>query len=175
MPDDRGFEYGPVAQEEALALGAMLSQALHFNMNEEGVRKWIERVGHEGFRVVRRQGQMAAGLGIIEMGQWFGGSRVPVVGLSPVGTAAEHRGMGAASCLMHRMHEEVYARGFPLAVLFPATVTFYRRTGYERAGVRNTYELPTDAIDVKERALEVVPAGEADYRSEERRVGKECR
>src|SRR5579871_2113160 len=99
MSDNCGFEYGPIPPEEALALGTMLSQALHFNMNEEGVRRWIERVGHEELRVVRRHGHMAAGLGIIEMGQWFGGAKVPVVGLSPVGTAAEHRGVGAGSYL----------------------------------------------------------------------------
>src|SRR4051794_31521544 len=106
------FEYGPVSQEETHALATMLSDALHFNMNSEQVTEYVERVGHESFRAVKHHGTIASGLGMIESAQWFGGSRVPCIAISPVGASPEFRGRGASSFLLQKMHEEIYERGF---------------------------------------------------------------
>lgn len=149
------FTYSPISQDEALELATMLSDALHFNMNPDQVREYVERVGYETFRVVRQDGRMAAGLGIIETAQWFGGRKVPCIAISPVGAAPEFRGRGASSHLLQKMHEEVREKGYPLSCLYPATLTFYRRSGYEKAGAWNTYELATDAIHLKCRDLEL--------------------
>jgi len=162
------FEYGAVAEDEAHALATMLSDALHFNMNPEQVTEYVERVGYAQFRAVRHEGKNAAGLGIVEAAQWFGGAKVPCVAISPVGASPEFRGRGASTHLLQWMHEEVRTKGFPLVCLYPATLTFYRRSGYEKAGAWNTYELPTDAIHAKNRELEMVrvtdEAGENEIR-----------
>ncbi len=162
MSAEDAFEYGPVPEEEAHALATMLSDALHFNMNSEQVARYVERAGYETFRVARQNGKMAAGLGIIEAAQWFGGAKVPCIAISPVGAAPEYRGRGASSLLLQKMHEEVYRKGFPLSCLYPATLTFYRRAGYEKAGAWNTYELSTDAIRAKNRDLDMVPVAVED-------------
>lgn len=167
MSDTNALEYrAPADDAELTALGTLLSHALHFNMTPEQVRDWLDRCGPEGFRLVTRGGVMAAGLRFIACGQWYGGARVPVAAITPVGCAAEHRGFGVASRMMQRMHEEVRQRGLPLSVLFPATITFYRRTGYERAGAWNTYECPTTVLSGRSRALEVVPVPEGDAEGE---------
>jgi predicted acetyltransferase len=157
------FEYGPIAAEEAEPLAALLSQSLHFNLTADGITEWIGRVGHEPMRAVRQAGKMVTGLRIIEMGQWFGGVRIPIVAISAVGAAPEHRGQGATTYLMQKMHEEVRERGYAISTLYPATLSFYRRTGYERAGAWNKYEIETARIYAKDRALEMVAAGEEEY------------
>lgn len=168
MRESTTFEYGPVPQDEAHSLATLLSDALHFNMNQEQVAEYVDRVGFDTFRTVRQHGRMAAGLGIIEAGQWFGGKKAQCIAISPVGTAPESRGRGASSHLLQRMHEEVYEKGYPLACLYPATLTFYRRAGYEKAGSWNTYELDTEAIHAKNRDMDMVPvtdeAGETEIR-----------
>jgi predicted acetyltransferase len=69
---------------------------------------------------------------------------------------------------------ELHTEGTPLAALYPATLPFYQRAGYERAGQRITYELPLDAIGVDEQGIELVPvpAGHYDeiYRAYEQRA-----
>jgi predicted acetyltransferase len=119
--------------------------------------------GMENCRVVRLGGQVVAGLGLVRTGQWFGGLSVPMVGISIVGVAPEHRGTGVGAAMMRSTLEELRAEGMPLSALYPATSPFYRRAGYERAGVRINYELPLAAIDVRDLASDLVPAGPEDY------------
>jgi predicted acetyltransferase len=158
------FEYLTPTEDEAPDLALMLAQALHFERPTlEGVQPWLERVGHEDFRCVRADGRVAAGLKLIWMGQWFGGVKVPAAGVTVVGTAPEHRGKGAGGWMMKRMHEEVRERGYPLATLFPATLTFYRGSGYERAGAWNEYEIELSKIGLKDRGLDVWPVEKGDY------------
>jgi predicted acetyltransferase len=157
------FEYGPISPEEAEPLAALLSQSLHFNLTADGIAEWIGRVGHEPMRAVRQAGKMITGLRIIEMGQWFGGAKIPIVAISAVGAAPEYRGQGATTYLMQKMHEEVRERGYAISTLYPATLSFYRRTGYERAGAWNKYEIETARIYAKDRSLEMVAVGEESY------------
>jgi predicted acetyltransferase len=158
------LEYLTPSLEEARPLTKMLAQSLHFgNMSAEDLESWLDRIGHEDFRYTRVDGRIASGLRIIWMGQWFGGTKVPAAGVTVVGAAPEFRGKGATGWLMQRMHEEVRERGYPIAVLFPATLTFYRSVGYERAGAWNAYELELDRLVVKSRDLDVWPIEADDY------------
>lgn len=162
-------EYLTPNLEEAKQLTLMLAQALHFhNPTPEEMQVWLDRVGHEDFRYTCVDGNMASGLRIIWMGQWFGGVRVPAAGITVVGAAPEYRGKGTTSWLMQRMHEEVRERGCPISVLFPATLGFYRSSGYERAGAWNTYELELDRVGVKNRDLDVWPIPPGEYGEVER-------
>jgi predicted acetyltransferase len=97
------------------------------------------------------------------MGQWFGGARVPSVGLSAVGVAPDRRGSGVGSALLRRTLDELYAEGIPLAVLYPSSLRFYRRAGFERAGQRLNYELPLAAIDIDDRSLALTPFDADQY------------
>ncbi|MDP7102879.1 MAG: GNAT family N-acetyltransferase [SAR202 cluster bacterium] len=151
MTSTGGLEYGPVQPEEVQPLWALLDQALHISM----VPGWNDHVGPDKFRAVRRNGKLAGGMGIVLMGQWFGGASVPTGAVTSVGIAPEFRGAGAASMLMKSALDEIHEEGWPLSTLFPSTLNFYRHAGYERAGVKVVYELSTNAIDVGSRELDI--------------------
>ncbi|MCU0492521.1 MAG: GNAT family N-acetyltransferase [Chloroflexaceae bacterium] len=102
-------------------------------------------------------------MGLLPMGQWFGGACVPVVGVNGVGVAPEARGSGVGKAMLTAMLEELHTAGTPLSVLYPATLTFYRRVGYELAGYRYNYELPTAAIETRPSPCELVPVADGDY------------
>jgi predicted acetyltransferase len=146
---------------DVAALEAVIDPALHFTAGT--TRNWIGTLGLENFRASLHAGRIAAGLCFIRMGQWVGGVRVPSVGLSAVGVAPNCRGSGVGSALLRRALEELHAEGAPLAVLYPSSLRFYRRSGFERAGQRITYELPLAAIDVDERSLELAPFDASQY------------
>jgi predicted acetyltransferase len=148
-------------QADIEPLVSLLGSALH--IPADGMREWFDMLGADDFRLSRVNGQIAAGLGYVRMGQWFGGASVPSVGITTVGVAPEHRGAGVGLSMMRAMLEELYEEGMPLSSLYPATLTFYRRIGYERAGQRITYELPLDGIDVRERALDLIPIEKEHY------------
>jgi predicted acetyltransferase len=152
---------------DVAALEAVLDPALHFAAGT--IRNWIATLGLENFRAVRRDGRIAAGLCLVRMGQWFGGALVPSVGLSAVGVAPDWRSSGVGSALLRRTLEELHAEGIPLSVLYPSSLRFYRRAGFERAGQRLSYELPLAAIDVDDRSLTLAPF-EADQYDEAHRI-----
>jgi predicted acetyltransferase len=137
--------YGLPRADELEQLYAIIDAALHFGVN--GVARWAELFGTDNMRAVRLNNTVVGGLGLIPMGQWFGGALVPMVGLTAVGIAPEHRGSGVGKALLHGVLHELHKDGVALSALYPATVAFYRRVGYERAGQRLSYELPLHAID----------------------------
>lgn len=153
-------EYGPVRPDELTTLVTLLEQALHFPLG--AAQPWIERIGGVHMRVVRRRGRVVAGLGIIPMGQWFGGARVPVAAISAVGVAPEMRGRGVGLRMLRSMLAEIHASGTPISVLYPSTLSFYRAAGYERAGTRMTYDLPIQVITKRDYTLEMEPVAPGD-------------
>jgi predicted acetyltransferase len=154
-------EYITPQAEDIAALEAVLDPALHFAAGT--TRNWIETLGIGNFRAGLHAGRAVAGLCLVRMGQWFGGARVAMVGLSAVGVAPDRRGSGVGSALLRRVLEELHAEGVPLAALYPSSLRFYRRAGFERAGQRITYELPLAAIDVDDRSLTLMPFEASQY------------
>ncbi len=68
------------------------------------------------------------------MRQWWSGRAVPMAGVASVRVAPEDRGRGIARRLMAAVLADVAARGYPLSVLYPATMPLYRSFGWELAG-----------------------------------------
>ncbi len=71
------------------------------------------------------------------MRQWWYGRAVPMAGVAAVMIAPEDRGRGVGRALMTALAELMAARGYPLSVLYPATMTIYRSLGWEIAGHRH--------------------------------------
>ncbi len=117
----------------------------------------MQRQGRENFRLARVKGKLAGGLGLLHMGQWFGGRSVPTVGINAVTVAPEYRSAGIASTLLRGMLEEAREQGYPLSTLYPATQLVYRRAGYEQAGVLMQYQQPAHALDARHRDLTMRP------------------
>lgn len=146
----RANRYGMI-QNEQDQLAKLLGQAL---LIPGPATDWmLQTIGSSSLRVVRVGGAVAAGLGIIAMGQWWGGRRVSVAGIVAVGVAPEHRGAGVGAELMREMLAEQRRSGTALSVLYASTLWFYRSVGYERAGSSIIYELPIEAIPSAGREL----------------------
>ncbi|RCJ26946.1 acetyltransferase [Nostoc minutum NIES-26] len=146
------FEYTTlVATEDIQQLGSILEQC--FIMSPGDSETYINRVGSENFRIIYRDEQVAGGLGIISMGQWWGGQRVPMAGIAAVGIAPEYRGGGAAIALVQHTLQELYTQEVPISVLYPATQQLYRKAGYEQAGSFCIWEIPTESVQVREQTL----------------------
>jgi predicted acetyltransferase len=77
-----------------------------------------------------------------DMRQWWCGQQVPMAGVSSVRVAPEDRGRGIGRLLMTALLDEVAAHGYPLSVLYPATMPLYRSLGWELAGGRHTAVIP---------------------------------
>jgi predicted acetyltransferase len=167
------LDIGPARPDEIDELNGVLSAALH--LGPEWMRGWLDELGVEHFRAVRQDGRIVGGLGFVMMGQWFGGQRVPLAGVTAVGVVPEARGSGAGSALLRAALEELNGQGTPLAALYPATLPFYRRGGFERAGQRLTYEMPIESIDVRDLALDLVPFDAGDYAEIERAYERRAR
>ncbi|RKY16996.1 MAG: GNAT family N-acetyltransferase [Planctomycetota bacterium] len=120
-----------------------------FNSPADGIAVGMERVGADHQRVLMDGASVLGGLWQLPMGQWFGGRSVPMVGIAAVGVEAAARGTGAGDALMASTVRELHARRVPLSCLYPATVNFYRRAGYELAGSRQRIELPLKGLRVR--------------------------
>jgi predicted acetyltransferase len=87
-----------------------------------------------------------------DLRQWWHGRAVPMAGVAGVKVAPEYRGQGVGRALMTALTELMAERGYPLAVLFPATMTIYRSLGWEIAGHRYEVVLPSRALSALPRA-----------------------
>ena len=160
MNDSQQYDISPPRPDEDQALDDALARSLHF---PGGTPDWIERLGRAAFRVVRVDGRVAAGVALAPAGMWLGGQRIGCTLVNGVGVAPDFRGTGVGRAMMAAVVRELHAANVPLAALYPATLTFYRRAGFERAGSRITYELPLEAIDARASGLSVEPFGPARY------------
>ena len=69
-----------------------------------------------------------------------------MAGVAGVKVAPEYRGQGVGRALMTALAELMTERGYPLSVLYPATMTIYRSLGWEIAGHRHEAVLPARAL-----------------------------
>jgi len=81
-----------------------------------------------------------------DMRQWWYGRPVAMAGVSSVKIAPEERGRGIGRRMMARLLDEIAARGFPLSVLYPATMPLYRSLGWELAGGRYSVVIPARSL-----------------------------
>lgn len=79
-------------------------------------------------------GRIVGSFKVWEMGQWFGGRRVPSGGVSMVAVHPAYRGRGIGSRLAAAGLTAMRDRGEAIATLYPMNHTFYRRFGWEVAG-----------------------------------------
>jgi predicted acetyltransferase len=149
------FKYRPLLPDEETEFFAVTAQALTIDVSASWTGVFTQRIGAENLRAVLHDGQLAGGLGIYRMGQWFGGRTIPCGGVSVVGIAPEFRGRGLARFALRSLLEELHADGTPLACLFPSTQQVYRSVGFEQAGSRCRYKLPLSSIGLSDRDLPV--------------------
>jgi predicted acetyltransferase len=160
MATDRPQFGPPAGPDEREAMANIMAQAFAFSPPDAAV--FLDKSGLEKFRVLREGGQVVATALPIPMGQWYGGRRVPMVGVGGVGVAPQARGRGTATQFMRQVLQEQREAGMALSVLFPSTQTLYRRVGYELAGSRYELRVQMEGLAFRERTLALRPVTEAD-------------
>ncbi|MBD2294692.1 GNAT family N-acetyltransferase [Anabaena sphaerica FACHB-251] len=156
------FQYTTLSHPEDIKqLGSILNQSFITSPSDEEL--YINCIGAENFRIIHHNQYIAGGLATLNMGQWWGGKRVPMTGIASVGIAPEYRGDGAALALMQHTIQELYAQEVPISVLYPATQTLYRKVGFEQGGSYCIWEILTDSIQVWEQPLPVQPVMLTDH------------
>jgi predicted acetyltransferase len=152
---DQALVRPPAGEAEIEQYAALCGQAFMAPMEDS--RRYVASVGPENCRLLFDGSELAAGLAMIEMGQYFGGREIPCCGIAAVAVAAHARGRGRARLLMEKALSEARAAGVPLSSLYPATRRLYRRCGYELAGSRFIARVPTADLPRRSRTGRVRP------------------
>jgi len=116
-------------------------------MDEAGAQPDIEPVVAAGRCLGAYDGSRLIGTALYhDMRQWWHGRAVPMAGVAGVKVAPEYRGQGVGRAVMTALAELMTERGYPLSVLYPATMPLYRSLGWEIAGHRHEAVLPSRAL-----------------------------
>ncbi|HEX6077168.1 MAG TPA: GNAT family N-acetyltransferase [Micromonosporaceae bacterium] len=78
--------------------------------------------------------------------QWWHGRTLPMAGVGGVVVAPEHRGRGIGTRLMLATLDRAAELGYPISVLYPATVPPYRGLGWEFGGAQYLVSAPAEAL-----------------------------
>ncbi len=154
-PSASSRAFGPVGEHDV----PTLVRLIHHASTSDSEEKWIRPSGLDNFRGVREgeRGALSACLLRIEMGQFFGGQSVPMLGIAAVAVSPESRGHGTARWMMGEAVREARENGFALSALYASTQGLYRQVGFEQAGYRHTVKLLPHRIDVRTREPIVRP------------------
>jgi predicted acetyltransferase len=137
-PLSPGFDWGEYADLTVRSFGPM---------DEARVQPGIEPIVAAGQCLGAFDGDRLVGTALYhDMRQWWHGRPVRMAGVAGVKVAPEYRGQGAGRALMAALAELMADHGYPLSVLYPATMPIYRSLGWEIAGHRHEAALPARAL-----------------------------
>ncbi len=123
----------------------------------EAWEQYSAQVGRAQFRLLREDDAPVGALCTFRVGQWFGGSALPMGGLAAVCVGQAHRGKGAGARLVRAQLEELREEGVPLAALYASTQRLYRSVGFEQAGSWVQWAVALDAVPSLGAEIPVVP------------------
>ena len=116
---------------------------LAFAFSEEQTRRYVGMTGIDCFRILEKEGQLAAVWAVVPCGHWFGGRAVPAANIAHVAIQPEFRGSGLAADILELSCADARTGGACLASLFASTRPVYRRSGFNLAGHEMVYEAQT--------------------------------
>jgi predicted acetyltransferase len=144
MSRREAVEFRQATDDDADAFGRLGRVA--FNVPKEWAERLRARFRGERGMVATAGGEVVGTAQAFLIDQWFGGRPVPTAGIATVTTDPLYRGIGIGHEVMRRILERERDRGRPLSTLYPAVVGFYRRLGFEFAGVQVTHRVPIGAL-----------------------------
>jgi predicted acetyltransferase len=154
-------------EDERAAVGAVLR--FSFNPPAAVAAQMIADFRLDQFQVAFEDDRIVATARTYDLRQWFGGRAVPMAGIASVATVPERRGGGIATDLMRSVMRTARRDGKVISTLYPATVTVYRRLGYEYAGIYTEYRIPTRDLPRDTSKVEV-----DEFRDEDLEALKAC-
>jgi predicted acetyltransferase len=115
--------------------------------DESRLRATVEPIMADGRCLGAFDGDRLIGSALFhDMRQWWHGRQVPMAGVAGVKIAPEDRGRGVGRALMTALVDLMAERGYPLSVLYPATMPIYRSLGWEIGGHRHEAVLPARSL-----------------------------
>ena len=112
--------------------------------------RWQENaasaIGARRYLGVFDGGHLLAAAHYHDMVQWWHGQPVPMAGVASVAVAPEERGRGTGRALTRALLGLIGDRGFPISVLYPATLALYRSLGWEIAGGLSQLRIPAHSL-----------------------------
>ena len=127
------------------ALGDVLTRCFEFP-REAFDEIAVPRIERRTLQGVLAEGELVAGCGYYDCGQYWGGERLRFAGVALVGVLPAARRQGIARFMMSSQLRSLAEAGVPLAGLYPSTQRLYRSVGFEQAGVRMPWELPLHGL-----------------------------
>jgi len=95
--------------------------------------------------------------------QYWGGRALSMAGIAGVVISPQHRDRGVGTGLMAATAVRGRELGFPVSVLYPATVPVYRRTGWEVAGAQTRITITARVLrELRGSGVEIREAGPGD-------------
>lgn len=127
-----GREIRRARPEDGESIGPLWASS--FNLPPRWVEKFEERFHPERVLVAVEGDRVLATAQGYATAQWFGGRPLDTIGIASVATDPIARGTGIGADVMRRLLEDARAAGNTLASLYPSTLPFYRRLGFEYGG-----------------------------------------
>lgn len=143
--------YPPEDFEDLKRFGRILMQCFDAPLSDESM--YLNRIGAENTRILWADREIVGGLGLLNLGQWYNGVNIPMVGIAAVAIAPEWRGQGTAIALLQSTLQELHDKEVPISVLFSAAQPLYRKAGYEQAGTFCQWEVDTASIQIQSQEL----------------------
>ena len=112
---------------------------------------------HAIARFARHGDRVVAGALALPCQQLIGGRPVRAGAVASVCVAPELRGVGLGRSVMSSLVEAMRDEGLALAPLWPSSVTFYRRLGWEIAGHVSQFTVPLRALGGRRASGHAVP------------------
>lgn len=138
------LEIRVLGDEHAADVFALRMQA--FRVPPASLDAWRAQVDLSNFLGAFDGSRLVGVTAALPLGQHFGGRAVPMGGVATVAVAAEDRGRGVAGRLLGAAIGMMHDRGDALSALHPATTRLYRAHGWELAGERPVWRVPTAAL-----------------------------
>ncbi len=163
MPKPK-ITYRPTEPADVASVNRILMDAFTSSdpADSEQIALWTKTSGTEHLRTLESDGAIVGTTRLIEMGQYFGGKRVEMVGIAGVAISPEARTSGVGRVLMDETLKELYERSTPISVLYASASAFYRKVGYETAGASYFHRIPLELIPRTTSPLTIRPYEQAD-------------
>ena len=145
------FEIRTAADEDWRAISRVDTQAFGYTMSQEEEDRVRSMIDLPRFRIAVDRGEVVGVAGSYELHMTMPGGRpLPTGGVTWVSVAVTHRRQGVMSQLLGAVHDDIRARGEPLAALTASEGGIYERLGYGVATRRRVTSIDRRAAHVQE-------------------------
>lgn len=125
------LNYRKLKENEVDLSITMSEYAFQFELTEEERRERREWIKPENTWVAEEDGKILSKSSTIPFHIFYYGQVIPMAGVSGVATWPEHRRGGLVKNLLFHSLQEMKEKGFPVSFLFPFSIPFYRKFGWE--------------------------------------------